>query len=410
MAILHRTHTLSALMPRFVERFRCIGPRCEDTCCSGWRVFVDKTTYEAYRKEAVPALGRMMANLRRLDDPAADGCHAEVVTLGEQKQCPALEGGLCAVQANLGESYLPDVCHSYPRTNRHLLGQAEQAIFLSCPEAARLALLAEDAFEFVEAPVQLRDSALAEVGACFGTAADLMAETRLFCLNLMRTRELALWQRLALLGTFCDALTALCARNEQAHIPALIGDYVRLIENGELVAMLEPIQPDHASQAMVFASLWAEAGFGTASPFQRNMMAQIAERFGADASGQVSAEGLVGAYRRGLARLDEALADTPWFLENYLVNEMFVELIPFNGSSPYDSYLQLVARFGLLRMLLAVQCHTEGDVPPLSTLTATVQLHCRRFQHDPGYARRVKGALYQSGWADMGKLYKLLRT
>ncbi len=163
MPILHRTQTLTALKPRFVERFRCIGASCEDTCCSGWTVHVDKKTYKAYRKESVPALERMMANMTRLEG-MGDRAYGAIRTVGEQELCPALHDGICSVQAHLGESYLPEVCHEYPRTNRSLDGQVEQAITLSCPEAARLALLAEDAFDFVEAPIHVRQSAVLGVG------------------------------------------------------------------------------------------------------------------------------------------------------------------------------------------------------------------------------------------------------
>lgn len=410
MPILHRTQSVSALMPRFVERFRCIGPSCEDTCCSGWTIFIDKKSYKAYRAEGGPALDQLKSNMERRDNPANSGEYAMIKTIGPQKQCSALQDGMCAVHAHLGDSYLSHTCHTYPRTHHRLLGQVEQSITLSCPEAARLALLAEDALDFVEAPIQLRVPMLNQVSQAFGIVPEQMAEVRMFCLNLMRTRELALWQRLALLGTFCDTLTQLCAAGEQATIPTVIDEFVRLIENGELMAVLEPIQPDHTSQAMVFATLWAEKGFETTSPFQQTMMRQIASRFGANAHGEVSAEALVGAYRHGLARLDEALAHTPWLLENYVVNEIYSQLVPFSGTSPYDSYLQVISRFGLLRMLLAVQCNTEGELPSSATLASTVNLHCRRFQHDPSYAKRVKEALYDSGWAEMSRLYKLLRT
>jgi len=410
MPILHRTQTLSALMPRFVERFRCIGASCEDTCCSGWTVHVDKKTYKAYRKEAGPALDRMMANMTRLENGAANGAYAEIRAVGELHQCPALQDGICSVQASLGESYLSDVCHAYPRTNLSMNGVAEQSITLSCPEAARLALLVEDAFDFVESPVHTRKTAVREVGSRFGMAPALVAEARIFCLNLLQTRELALWQRLALLGVFCESLSALCARDAHAELPTLIQDFMRLVDNGELTATLDLVQSDYRAQAMVFATLWGTKGFTADSPREQAMMNQIAARFGADEHGQVSADGLVFAYRRGLKRLETALAATPWLLEHYLLNEVFSQIIPFNGSTPYDSYVQLMARFGLLRLVLAIQCNNDGDVPPVGVLVSTVQLHCRRFQHVPSYTKRVNSSLHESGWAQLNKLYTLLKT
>jgi lysine-N-methylase len=37
--------------PRYLSRFRCIGPACEDHCCAGWGgIDVDPPTAEAYRQ------------------------------------------------------------------------------------------------------------------------------------------------------------------------------------------------------------------------------------------------------------------------------------------------------------------------------------------------------------------------
>jgi len=36
-------------MPRYMERFRCIGPACEDTCCAWWGISVDRRAYDRYR-------------------------------------------------------------------------------------------------------------------------------------------------------------------------------------------------------------------------------------------------------------------------------------------------------------------------------------------------------------------------
>jgi lysine-N-methylase len=37
------------LRPEYAERFRCISPTCEDSCCVGWRVDIDKATYMKYQ-------------------------------------------------------------------------------------------------------------------------------------------------------------------------------------------------------------------------------------------------------------------------------------------------------------------------------------------------------------------------
>lgn len=37
------------LIPKYYNDFACIGAKCEDTCCAGWKVSVDKATFHKYR-------------------------------------------------------------------------------------------------------------------------------------------------------------------------------------------------------------------------------------------------------------------------------------------------------------------------------------------------------------------------
>lgn len=410
MAILHRTRSLSALMPRYTERFRCTGPACEDTCCVGWPVHIDKKTYKAYRQQTHPAIAPVISLMKRIEHSSSDTRYALLPLTNPDGYCPAQKDGLCTVHAALGESYLSDTCQNYPRVNRRVNGQQEQSLSLSCSEAARLALLHEDAFEFTEAPVSVRDGTVYNTTAAGRMSAEQMSEVRIFCLNLMRTREFALWQRLALLGVFCEALDRYRASDAQDGGQLVIADFMQVIEDGELLAALDLIQPNYDAQAMVFATLWGLKGFAGFTAFQETQVRHIAAGLGADASGQVSGNGLVAAYRRGLERLDQALQATPWMLEHYLLNEMFTQLFPVEGGDAYEAYLRLVARFGLLRLLLAARCNNEDELPTPAALASVVALQCRRFQHDPQYTDHVNLSLRSSGWADLNKLYTLVRN
>ena len=35
-------------IPKYMKRFKCIGPKCEDTCCVGWSIPIDRETYMKY--------------------------------------------------------------------------------------------------------------------------------------------------------------------------------------------------------------------------------------------------------------------------------------------------------------------------------------------------------------------------
>jgi lysine-N-methylase len=412
MPILHRTRTLSALIPRYVSRFSCIGPQCEDNCCTGWKVDIDKKTYKAYRQSDHPALAERFARdmVRASAAPTGKLEYGSIALKPGTQECPMMEERLCAVQKHLDESHLSHTCFSYPRTTRTFAGQAEQALVLSCPEAARQALLAPDAFEFVESDITVRLDVVGRVVTKHGIDLEAMNDVRIFCLNLLRAPELALWQRLAVLGVFCERLSGALAGDAHATVGALLDEFVAVLEQGQLLVALADMQPNLPAQALVFSTLWGGKSFDTRSAVQNQVLGAIAAGLGADQSGQVSSDQLIERYTLGVQRLPEALQAAPQLLEHYLLNEMFSNVFPFECTDPYDSYLQLVSRFGLVRLMLAAQCAGDAPLPDAAALARTVQVFCRRFQHDSGFAGRVNQALHDSGWATLDKLYGFLRS
>ncbi|EPC3544794.1 flagellin lysine-N-methylase, partial [Aeromonas hydrophila] len=39
---------LTRFVPRFRSTFHCIGPACEEHCCQGWSIQIDKPTFRLY--------------------------------------------------------------------------------------------------------------------------------------------------------------------------------------------------------------------------------------------------------------------------------------------------------------------------------------------------------------------------
>ena len=60
----------SVLQPDHFDAFHCIGSDCEDTCCVGWIVHVDKPTYDRYQNCADPELGPRLHTLITIKEPA----------------------------------------------------------------------------------------------------------------------------------------------------------------------------------------------------------------------------------------------------------------------------------------------------------------------------------------------------
>ncbi|MFP3632204.1 flagellin lysine-N-methylase, partial [Burkholderia sp. SIMBA_045] len=63
--------------------------------------------------------------------------------------CPFLnEEKLCSIQLKLGEDFLSHTCKTYPRVTQTVDDVVELSATLSCPEAARLALLNPNKMQF----------------------------------------------------------------------------------------------------------------------------------------------------------------------------------------------------------------------------------------------------------------------
>lgn len=412
MSMLHPTKTVQALQPRHVGSFACTGPACEDNCCTGWTVHIDKKTFNAYRQVKQPMLAeRLATQVKRVRSLNSEIQYARIEMDATTQACPFMEEKLCSIQREMGEDKLSDTCATYPRSNRVMGRQHEQSLTLSCPEAARLALLQADAMDFVEAPSRVRPEVLTTIKGKNGLSTDVMSSVRLFALQLMRTEGLELWQKLAVLGVFCEQLTQILKTSGHARIPALLEETTAMVTGGAISEALSVMQPDYAIQVTVFSRLWQLKIKRKLSPVQEAVQKAVALGLGADpVTHEATQEQLIARYTAGVARLPEAMKEVPFLLENYVINDMINEVFPFGEATADAHFLKLVTRLGLVRLMLAAQCNDAKNLPTPEQMARTVQVFCRLYQHDSEFAKLVNAALNNTGWNSLEKIYRFLRT
>lgn len=132
---------------RYMTRFRCLASECEATCCGGGAVPVEQATHRHLRLLAEhDAEAQELLELGiELTPEGSEFARLRFLPTGD---CSMLDGGgLCRIQAKFGHDALFDVCATYPRYASEIDGEVELFGTLSCPEVARLALLADDGFE-----------------------------------------------------------------------------------------------------------------------------------------------------------------------------------------------------------------------------------------------------------------------
>ena len=145
---------------KYMSRFGCIGPACEEHCCGGWRIDVD-ASHAAMLRVAAGNAGSDRERIRNAfakkevaagkkkpkQSPKGTPEH-KVLKMKADGNCVLLdEDRRCHVHATLGSDLLPDVCATYPRRVIQIDKRKELSASLSCPEVARQVLLHEDALE-----------------------------------------------------------------------------------------------------------------------------------------------------------------------------------------------------------------------------------------------------------------------
>lgn len=139
---------------RYMTRFGCIGPACEEDCCHGWRIDVDEAHYHRLQTAAAFAprdfAKKLQSAFRVLPSEKKRQRPRFIIKQEKVGRCPMLdEQGWCLVHKNFGFDMLPHVCAIYPRKLRTVGADLELSATASCPEVARKLLLDADAVDVV---------------------------------------------------------------------------------------------------------------------------------------------------------------------------------------------------------------------------------------------------------------------
>ena len=128
--------------PAYYAPFQCIAAACPDSCCQGWDVVIDSDT-ETFYRTVQSGFGKRLQKAIYTD---SDG--DRIFELAEQKKCPFWgEDKLCEIYQELGEEHLCLTCAQFPRLKMEYADFTEHSLALACPEAARLILSADSAYE-----------------------------------------------------------------------------------------------------------------------------------------------------------------------------------------------------------------------------------------------------------------------
>lgn len=128
-------------IPDYYKEFKCTADKCEDTCCAGWQIMIDKRSLAKYKKTCGSFKWKMFRSIHW-----ARGTFRQ----NREKRCAFLNNeNLCELYIAQGESSLCKTCKLYPRHIEEFEGLREITLSVSCPEVARILMERKEPVSFL---------------------------------------------------------------------------------------------------------------------------------------------------------------------------------------------------------------------------------------------------------------------
>ncbi|WP_285397580.1 flagellin lysine-N-methylase [Lysinibacillus sp. fls2-241-R2A-57] len=403
------------LIPEYLSEFRCIGGACEDTCCVGWRVTVDKKTYQAYRRVRHPEMvEKLQKYVKRDRKQQNDSSYAKFI-LDENKKCSMiLDDGLCSIQKELGEEFLCNTCAIYPRNLTKVGHVTEKSLTLSCPEAARIVLLREEGLGFIETeePKDTRGLVINELNI---EKHPHFWDLRIFTIQLMQSRQQPIEIRLIILGLFIQKIEQLKPSELERELPEIMQDYLNRLDNEKFIESLNNIQGNLNFQLTLARELIRyRMSDGSASKKYLTILQQLLEGLGLeedkDNEGCGNMEEAISKYLTAYTNFYESfMQKQEYMIENYIVNYVFKNLFPYDYNTLFESYIMLVIHFALIKLHLIGMSAKQQQLTQ-EMVVECVQQFAKVIEHNPHYLKGVREGIDQSGFNSMGHMFVMIKS
>ncbi|MBI9099172.1 MAG: flagellin lysine-N-methylase [Spirochaetaceae bacterium] len=355
------------LIPSYAEDFTCIGGECEDSCCIGWDIDIDKITFRKYfRTKNAEMKKKFVKHIYRNEESDCYDVDYGRVAINDAKWCPFLDKDkYCEIYRNLGEDYLSNVCYSFPRVYNILNGNYELSLYMSCPEAVRKLLSSRDPITFIERQMP-------EVKHIIHSAVDTgekrwnkshirkLPQLRSLSIETIQDRSCGINERLLNLGR---KLENIAQRDPTHHDPIRIKSrYAFRIEYFRYV--IESLGVFDEIDSPVFAS------------FTSLLME------GFELSHEKSLESKADLYREVVETVVKPFTEENGYVfEHYLVNSIYQDNFPFSENQDmFDGYVMLVVRFALVQFYLA-GIAARNRTLTVDDVAQMIQIHTKIINH-----------------------------
>lgn len=383
--------------PVYFEEFKCIGGKCEDSCCIGWNIDIDKVTFKRYFKVQDPEMKRMFQkNVQNNERCSSDDVDYGIVKLKKDKRCPFLdEKNYCVIHSKLGEDYLSNVCTCFPRVTNKIDETYEMSLDVACPEAARLILLKEEGIKFINKEEELGKHIIsAQINTNLkevkNTPLKYFKEIRDFSIKIIQDRRFTISERLYSLGCFIEQLEEEIQNNNNNIIKFIesydVSLFAKSYSDDDLNLLLGNSNMNYIIQIELFRKMLKilrvdkEVESFRFKEYTSRMLNGYS--FGEGENIKYKSEFYIKAFEEYNEKYFDKYS---YILENYLVNFIYNNMFPFNEVlSFFDSYMMLIIRVSFIRFYL-VRLYLNNKEENYENIVDFIQVFSKTIEHHKSY-------------------------
>ena len=316
---------VNMFMPKYMLTFKCIGSACADTCCAGWDINIDEDTYKKYTN-CTGKLKELVQGKFRENKNSEDYLNKGFMILKEHNKCPFLNDNLlCDIHGGIGEENLCITCKRFPRVYNIIDDVYEKSRLSSCEEICNIAFLNKEKMEFIETEEEIDESAIEirriiDTEAFEGTDSLLQYfwDIRINSINIIQNRSFSIEERLGILKSFYTKIEEYYNEKDFEGIEDLLGDY------GEGNIDFDSLKILDLNESNEFYL----------SLLDKELIKNIRS---------IRLKECVEEYKKGILKVNDIvkyindeksilklIEKYSYILENYLVNQIFKDLIPLN--------------------------------------------------------------------------------
>ena len=316
---------VNMFMPKYMLTFKCIGSACADTCCAGWDINIDEDTYKKYTN-CTGKLKELVQGKFRENKNSEDYLNKGFMILKEHNKCPFLNDNLlCDIHGGIGEENLCITCKRFPRVYNIIDDVYEKSGLSSCEEICNIAFLNKEKMEFIETEEEIDESAIEirriiDTEAFEGTDSLLQYfwDIRINSINIIQNRSFSIEERLGILKSFYTKIEEYYNEKDFEGIEDLLGEYGEGNIDFDSLKILDLNESNEFYLSLLNKELIKN--------IRSIRLKECVEEY---KKGILKENDIVN-YINNEKTILKSIEKYSYILENYLVNQIFKDLIPLN--------------------------------------------------------------------------------